>query len=49
MPIFEGVKSLEGRLWYANMVIQEGWSRNALMDSIKIKTQYSQADGRSRV
>jgi hypothetical protein len=38
IAIFEGVKSLEERLWYANMVIQEGWSRNALMDSIKIKT-----------
>lgn len=38
IAIFEGVKSLDERLWYANMVIQEGWSRNALMDSIKIKT-----------
>jgi predicted nuclease of restriction endonuclease-like (RecB) superfamily len=38
IAIFEGVKSLEERLWYANMVIQEGWSRNALIDSIKIKT-----------
>lgn len=38
IAIFEGVKTLEERLWYANMVIQEGWSRNALLDSIKIKT-----------
>ena len=38
IAIFEGVKSLDERLWYANMVIQEGWSRNALIDSIKIKT-----------
>ena len=36
--IFERVKSLDERLWYAHMVIQEGWSRNALVDSIKIKT-----------
>jgi predicted nuclease of restriction endonuclease-like (RecB) superfamily len=38
IAIFEGVKDLDQRLWYANMVIQEGWSRNALMNSIKIKT-----------
>jgi predicted nuclease of restriction endonuclease-like (RecB) superfamily len=38
IAIFERVKSLDERLWYVNMVIQEGWSRNALMDSIKIKT-----------
>jgi len=38
IAIFEGTKSLEERLWYANMVIQEGWSRSALVDSIKIKT-----------
>lgn len=37
IAIFEGVKSLDERLWYVNMVIQEGWSRNALVDSIKIK------------
>jgi predicted nuclease of restriction endonuclease-like (RecB) superfamily len=36
--IFEGVKSHDERIWYINMVIQEGWSRNALADSIKIKT-----------
>jgi predicted nuclease of restriction endonuclease-like (RecB) superfamily len=38
IAIFEGVKSLDELLWYANMIIQEGWSHNALMDSIKIKT-----------
>lgn len=38
IAIFESVKPLEERLWYANMVIQEGWSRNALTNSIKIKT-----------
>ena len=36
--LFEGVKNLDERLWYANMVIAEGWSRSALMDAIKIKT-----------
>ena len=38
IAIFEGVKFLDERLWYVNMVIQEGWSRNALVDPIKIKT-----------
>lgn len=38
IAIFESVKPLEERLWYANMVIQEEWSRNALTNSIKIKT-----------
>lgn len=37
IAIFESVKILDERLWYANMVISEGWSRNALIDSIKIK------------
>ena len=38
IAIFEKIKSLDERFWYAHMVIQEGWSRNALLDSIKIKT-----------
>lgn len=38
IAIFERIKSLDERLWYAGMVVQEGWSRNALMDSIKTKT-----------
>lgn len=41
IAIFEGVKALEERLWYANMVIQEGWSRSALINSIKTKTYVS--------
>lgn len=44
IAIFEGVKSLDERLWYVNMVIQEGWSRNALVDSIKIKGANSNFD-----
>lgn len=38
IAIFEGVKNLEERLWYVNMVVQEGWSRNALLDAIKIRS-----------
>jgi predicted nuclease of restriction endonuclease-like (RecB) superfamily len=33
--IFEQVKISEQRLWYAQMAIKEGWSRNALTDAIK--------------
>jgi predicted nuclease of restriction endonuclease-like (RecB) superfamily len=36
--LFESVKDVKERLWYASMVIAEEWSRNALMDAIKIKT-----------
>jgi len=36
--IFESIKDPDERLWYANMVIEEGWSRNALVESIKVKT-----------
>lgn len=38
IAIFEGTKSLEERLWYTNMVIQEGWSRSTLLDAIKVKS-----------
>lgn len=31
IAIFEGVKSLDERFWYVNMVIHEGWSRNDLL------------------
>jgi len=37
VAIFESLKTSQERLWYANMVISEGWSRSALLDSIKAK------------
>ena len=33
--IFESLKSFEERFWYAKMITAEGWSRNALIESIK--------------
>jgi predicted nuclease of restriction endonuclease-like (RecB) superfamily len=36
--LFESVKDLDERLWYAGMVIAEGWSRNALINAIKINS-----------
>jgi predicted nuclease of restriction endonuclease-like (RecB) superfamily len=35
--LLEKLKNREERLWYANMTITEGWSREALIDSIKSK------------
>jgi predicted nuclease of restriction endonuclease-like (RecB) superfamily len=40
IAIFQQLKNEEEHLWYANMVIAEGWSRNALIDAIKIKTYH---------
>ncbi len=39
------IKDLKTRLWYANMVIQEGWSRSSLEDMIK--TKYSERWGKA--
>lgn len=36
--IFQQLKNVKERLWYANMVISESWARNALINAIKIKT-----------
>lgn len=33
--IFESIRGLAERLWYANMTIEEGWSRDELKGSIK--------------
>lgn len=38
IALLQQVKADEERLWYANMVIAEGWSREALINAIKIKT-----------
>ncbi len=38
VAILENLKTPEERHWYANMVISEGWSRSALIDSIKAKS-----------
>ena len=37
IAIVENVKELDERLWYANMTIEEGWSRDELIGSIKRK------------
>lgn len=37
IAIIENVKNLRDRLWYANMTIEEGWSRDELIGSIKRK------------
>lgn len=33
--LLEKLESIKERLWYANMTIEEGWSRQGLMDAIK--------------
>ena len=35
IAIFQQIKSEKERLWYANMTIEEGWSRDELLGSIK--------------
>lgn len=35
IAIFQQAKSENERLWYANMTIEEGWSRDELLGSIK--------------
>ena len=35
VAIIENVKNATERLWYANMIIEEGWSREELIGSIK--------------
>lgn len=33
--LLEKLKSIKERLWYAKMIVSEGWSRNGLLDAIK--------------
>ncbi len=35
IAVIENVKNVNERLWYANMAIEEGWSRDELIGSIK--------------
>lgn len=35
IAIIENVKNMSERLWYVNMTIEEGWSRDELIGSIK--------------
>ncbi|MGD0664172.1 MAG: PDDEXK nuclease domain-containing protein [Rhabdochlamydiaceae bacterium] len=35
IAIFQSIRDIKERLWYANMTIEEGWSRDELIGSIK--------------
>lgn len=45
IAIFQQIKNEEERIWYAKMTIDQQWSRNSLLDSIKsnVYTRYGNA------